>query len=110
MGRLSQRISYADVHQVALKKLVDDISVLAVEHCLLDKLTTLFQAETVLDLSDEEVKALAQESDESAARRWQCTVKMDVLDAGMDDLKRLDAHRSLSTGMEHCGLLCGCAS
>lgn len=60
-----------------------------------------------MDLDDVDVMRLARESEDVVKRRLQCKEKLAVLDAGKDDLKRLDAHRSLSTGREHCGLLCG---
>ncbi|KAK3175407.1 hypothetical protein K4F52_010291 [Lecanicillium sp. MT-2017a] len=85
-------------YKVACKKFVDDISVLAVENCEINKLTSLFHAEVVLDLDDDEVIRLAQESDDAADRRSRCIEKLAVLEAGKDDLKRLEAHRSLITG------------
>ncbi|TWU71553.1 hypothetical protein ED733_003071 [Metarhizium rileyi] len=85
-------------YKVACKNLIDAVSVLAVEQCLVGKLPSLFQAELILDLEDDEITHLAQESDGAAIKRVQCNDKLAVLEAGKEDLNRLDSHRSLSLG------------
>ncbi|CAH0055845.1 unnamed protein product [Clonostachys solani] len=52
-------LAYAKAH----KKFIDDISVLAAERCLINKLPSLFPSETILDLRDDEVADMATESD-----------------------------------------------
>lgn len=78
--------------------MIDAVSVLAVEQCLVGKLPSLFQAELILDLKDDEIAHLAQESDGAARKRVQCKEKLAILEAGKDDLHRLDSHRSLNLG------------
>jgi hypothetical protein len=78
--------------QVALKTVVDSISTLAIERCLVQKLPSILSPEIVCDLSDEEVKRIAGESNESAAERAQATEKLAVLENALADLKRLRMH------------------
>ena len=48
-----------------------------------------------MDLEVDEIARLAQESHGAASKRVQCKEKLAVLEAGKDDLHRLDSHRSL---------------
>ncbi|KAK4236071.1 hypothetical protein C8A03DRAFT_45878 [Achaetomium macrosporum] len=79
-------------YKVALKTVVDSISTLAIERCLVQKLPSILSSEIVFDLSDEEVKHITAESSESAAERAQATEKLAVLENAMVDLKRLKMH------------------
>jgi hypothetical protein len=78
--------------QVALKKLVDDVSILAVERCLIQKLPDLLSPDVVYVLTDVEVQRIAGESSESAAERVRTTHKLQVLESGMAELQRLKQH------------------
>lgn len=79
-------------YKVALKKIIDDFSVLAVEACLVKKLPTLFCPTDVLDLDDAIVTALAAEDEECSAERERCTVKLNVLENGLRELKNVQAY------------------
>ncbi|KAF2703656.1 hypothetical protein K504DRAFT_443514 [Pleomassaria siparia CBS 279.74] len=85
-------------YKVALKNFVDDFSILAIEHCLIQKLPSLFTPETVHDLDEDEVNRLAGESKETTEERIKCTEKLAILDGGLHDLKRLDNHRYAAPG------------
>ncbi|KAK3045610.1 hypothetical protein LTR09_012818 [Extremus antarcticus] len=80
-------------YKVALKRFVDDFSVLAVEQCLVGRLPSLFTPEMVQKLSEEDVSGLASETEHTTAQRSQCLEKLAVLEEGLRDLKSLDKHR-----------------
>ncbi|KAG6030299.1 hypothetical protein E4U41_000131 [Claviceps citrina] len=85
-------------YKVALKKFVDDVSVLAVERCLINKLPHLFQAESVLDLEDQAVARVAGETEAAAEERERCTEKLAILEDGKQDLIRLATCGSSDSG------------
>ncbi|KAK7178569.1 dynamin family protein [Paraphaeosphaeria sporulosa] len=82
-------------YKVALKKFIDDFSVLAVETCIVDSLSTLFCPENVLDIKDEMVATLAAEGEESSMERERCCEKLKVLESGRRELKSVQEHPSL---------------
>ncbi|KID95315.1 interferon-induced GTP-binding protein Mx, partial [Metarhizium majus ARSEF 297] len=83
-------------HKLAMKKFIDDVGVLAVEQCLISQLPSLFLSESILDLSDDEVIRMANESDSASIERARCAEKLAVLEDGKNDLKRLESHRTLN--------------
>ncbi|KAL2758434.1 hypothetical protein ACRALDRAFT_1080266 [Sodiomyces alcalophilus JCM 7366] len=83
-------------YTVALKKFIDDVSVLAIEQCLVQKLPDLFSPCVVLNLSDEDIGDLAAESKEARAARVRYSEKRNVLHTALRSLSRLNKRR---TGM-----------
>lgn len=73
---------------------MDDVAVLAVEECLMQKLSSLFTPEKVCDLTDTEIHGIAGESKESTTKRKRAEEKLSVLDNGRAELKRLRTSRS----------------
>jgi hypothetical protein len=71
---------------------MDDVSVLAVERCLIQKLPDLLSPEIVYDLTVAEIQRIAGENHESAAKRIRTMEKLRVLEGSVSDLKRLKKH------------------
>ena len=87
-----------------MKKFVDDVSILAVERRLVQKLPSLLNPGTVYDLADDKIADLAVESKETAAERARCAEKLAVLEEALRNLNRLDKHRSITPGKISCFL------
>ncbi|KAI0376730.1 P-loop containing nucleoside triphosphate hydrolase protein [Hypomontagnella monticulosa] len=83
----------AAYYQVALKKFTDDISVDAIESCLIQRLPEVFCPDVVWDLSDEAVEQLGSEDDSTVKERDELTKKLAALERG---LAELDAFTSRS--------------
>ncbi|KAI0125683.1 P-loop containing nucleoside triphosphate hydrolase protein [Xylariales sp. AK1849] len=77
---------------VALKRVVDDFSDLAIEACLVGKLPALLTPERVFGLSDDEVQTIAAESGETTIERDALMEKFNVLSDGLSELRRLSRH------------------
>ena len=82
-----------------MKVLVDNFSVLAVEKCLLRDLADILSPDIVSKLSDDEVNALAAESETSMLERRRATDDLTTLQEGLTVLNRF----SRSSGV---GKLC----
>jgi GTPase SAR1 family protein len=83
-------------YMVALKSVVDDVAILAIEQCLIQKLPTLFFPGTVNSLDDGQVQSIAAENEEYAAMRTRTSGKLAVLEAGVRDLQRLAKYRGIA--------------
>ncbi|OCK86956.1 interferon-induced GTP-binding protein Mx [Cenococcum geophilum 1.58] len=82
-------------YKVALKNVVDDVGVLAVEDCLLKQLPSLFHPESICDMAEEDINRLTMESEGYSTERKRCSERLAVLEAGLGDLKRLNKHRPI---------------
>ena len=87
-----------DSVQVALKKFVDDISVLAIEQSFIRRLPSLFSAEEVTEMAPEEISRLAAESQETAHERAMWKEKHEVLKSGLRELRRFGQQRPVEPG------------
>lgn len=64
----------------------------------MNKLASLFDAELINKLTENEVHSLAAESEHSAAERQRSVDKLKDLEDALRKLKRLDKHRSSISG------------
>lgn len=79
--------------QVALSRFIDDVSTLAIEDCLINKLSTLFRSSNVLEMSHEDLSRLAGETPESSLERKRLETKRGILETGLQGLKSLHKRR-----------------
>ena len=70
-----------------MKKVIDDVSVLVVEGCLVQKLSTLLPPEDVYDFPEDLVKRVAGEKETVIAERKRLEEKLKVLEKGMAKLR-----------------------
>ncbi|KAK5734604.1 hypothetical protein LTR17_008825 [Elasticomyces elasticus] len=88
-------------YKVALKKFIDDFSVLGIEQCLTQKMPLLFSPEVVEGLTVEDIAGIAAESHAIDVERQQCAERITALEAGLRDLKVLDKHRPILIADDH---------
>ncbi|KAI1359295.1 P-loop containing nucleoside triphosphate hydrolase protein [Xylaria arbuscula] len=75
-------------YKVALKTVIDDVSALAIEVCLVQEVPRLLTPEGICNLSDEEVHSIAGESLTSTSERKRLDEKLSVLQRGLTQLGR----------------------
>lgn len=76
-----------------MNRFIDDVSVLAIEDCLIAKVSKLFRSTEVLTLSNEDVSRLAGETRKCSVERKRLEEKHKILDAGLRGLKGLQRQR-----------------
>lgn len=81
-----------------MNKFIDDVSVLAVEQCLVSKLPDLFPDEILFDFKDEEIARLAGETEAASKQRVLFNQKLAVLEDGRRDLMNLATTGSFESG------------
>ena len=81
--------------QVAVSRFIDDMSILAIEDCLISKLSTLFRSSNVLEMSDDDISRLAGETPESSLERRRLEAKRGILETGLQSLKSLHKRRNV---------------
>lgn len=72
-----------------MKIIVDNFAVIAVENCLLDRLSDIFSPETVIGFDDDLVSKIAAETEDSQIERARVIKKLKILEAGLQTLSRL---------------------
>ncbi|KAK7956236.1 dynamin family protein [Apiospora aurea] len=85
----------AAYYTVALKKFTDDVSVNAVEACLVQKLPNVLSPEIVWGLSDEQIDRLGSEDDSTITERNEVTKKLGILEQGLQDLDAFTARSGI---------------
>ncbi|KAF2101268.1 hypothetical protein NA57DRAFT_34762 [Rhizodiscina lignyota] len=80
-------------YRVAREDLIKTVSTAIIEECVVQKLSSLFSAESVLDMDDSHIHSIAAESQRSAVQRQKLTEKMETLEKGLTilrDFQKLD--------------------
>ena len=75
--------------------MVDDVSMLAIEACLIDHLPSIFTTETVWEINDQTVSSVTAEEEKSSPERARYIQKKTVLEKGLRELKRIQDHSSI---------------
>lgn len=83
-----------------MTRFIDDVSNLAIEDCLIGKLSTLFRSRNVMEMSVEDVSRLAGETQESALERQRLEAKRKILKTGLQSLKSLNKRKSAASPTE----------
>ncbi|KAJ9138996.1 p-loop containing nucleoside triphosphate hydrolase protein [Coniochaeta hoffmannii] len=92
----SSAVDYMEAYyKVAVSRFIDDMSVLAIEDCLIGKLSTLFGSREVLNMSEQDISRLAGETAESSLERKRLEAKRGILETGLKGLKSLHKHRNV---------------
>lgn len=76
---------------MASKKLVDDISILAVEKCLMTCVPGLFTRDMVDNMTEKEMSFLARETHDADLERTWCEKKRDVLHRALRKLRTVSS-------------------
>lgn len=76
-----------------MTRFIDDVSNLAIEDCLISKLSSLFRSTDVLGLSAEDISGMAGETPESSIERQRLEAKRKILKSGLQSLKSLNKRR-----------------
>ena len=79
--------------QVAMKVLVDNFAVLALEYCVADGLSGIFAPDTVMTLDDSLTSEIAAEIENSQTERHRASKKLTSLEAGLCTLNRLNQQK-----------------
>jgi hypothetical protein len=81
--------------QVAVSRFIDDVSVLAIEDCLISKLPKLLRSSNVLEMDPEVISRLVGETAESSRERERLVTKQGILETGLQSLKSLHKRSNL---------------
>jgi hypothetical protein len=76
-----------------MKVAVDNIAVLGIEFCLLEKLSDMLSPDVVMNLDDTIVQEIAGEEEDSQKERVRALAKLQSLEAGLQTLRRLGRHK-----------------
>ena len=83
-----------------MNRFIDNVSVLAIEDCLIGKLSELFPSHKVPQMSPDEISRLAGETTESSVERRRLVEKRKILDAGWQGLRSLQKQKHFNRPAE----------
>lgn len=86
------------MEQIALKKIIDDMSV--IETHVFQKLPELLSAESICDLSEDEIRSIASESNASRTERARLTEKLALLKDSLTELSRFEKKKFGPSGQQ----------
>ncbi|KAL8792225.1 MAG: hypothetical protein Q9195_005181 [Heterodermia aff. obscurata] len=84
-------------YKVAMKVLVDNVALQAIEACLMTHLPDIISPASVMQMEGETIRRIAAESEESQELREQLIRKATVLKSGLEICKRYTGRRSTSS-------------
>jgi hypothetical protein len=76
-----------------MKMVVDNIAVLGIEFCLVEKLSEMLSSEVVMNLDDAVVQEIAGEEEDAQKERARALKKLQSLESGLQDLRRLGRYK-----------------
>src|SRR5271155_5069813 len=76
-----------------MKVVVDNIAVLGIEFCLLEKLSDMLSSDVVMNLDDTVVQEIAGEEEDSQKETARALAKLQRLETGLQTLRRLRRHK-----------------
>jgi hypothetical protein len=76
-----------------MKMAVDNIAVLGIEFCLVEKLSEMLSSDVVMNLDDAVVQDIAGEEEDSQKERARTLKKLQILESGLQDLCRQGRHK-----------------
>jgi hypothetical protein len=76
-----------------MKMVVDNIAVLGIEFCLVEKLSEMLSSEVVMNLDDAVVQEIAGEEEDSQEERARTLKKLQILESALQDLRRQGRHK-----------------
>ena len=88
-----QRSIVLTLLQVAMEVVVDNFAVLAIENCILNKLSNTFSPETMMKLDDHVIEKIALETEDSQVERARAVRKLKSLEAGLQTLSRFSRNK-----------------
>ncbi|KAJ5664593.1 hypothetical protein N7462_011406 [Penicillium macrosclerotiorum] len=78
-------------YEIAILGYIDNISILAIENCLLRPLLTIFTNQTVNSMTDQQIKEIASESPHKQKERERLNQGLEKLEKGMRTLRAFNA-------------------
>ncbi|KXJ85573.1 P-loop containing nucleoside triphosphate hydrolase protein [Microdochium bolleyi] len=98
----STAVDYMEAYYpVAMNRFIDDVSVIAIEDCLIKKLPGLFKSQEILDMGEETISSLAGETKESTVERQRLEEKHKILENGLRGLRGLLQQGQVTRHDEH---------